>query len=178
MDLSDDVLQRARRVTVLCLDVDGVLTDGRLLLGDNGVEYKAFFSRDGHGIKMLMSGDVTVAVITGRRSQVVADRMAALGVEHVYQGHERKLPVFKELLEELAVDASRAAFVGDDVLDLAAMQHAGFAVAVADADESVRRVAHWVTPHDGGRGAVRDVCELILRAQDRYQAAIDRWLGV
>lgn len=177
MEVDRDVLERARRLRVLCLDVDGVLTDGRLLLGDNGVEYKAFFSRDGHGIKMLMSGDVMVAVITGRRSQLVADRMAALGVEHVYQGHERKLPVFQRLLEDLGLAASQAGYVGDDVLDLAVMRACGLAVAVADADASVRDAAHWVTPSPGGRGAVREVCELILKAQDRYQAAIDRWLG-
>ena len=177
MTVRADVIERARHIRLLCLDVDGVLTDGRLLLGDNGVEYKAFFSRDGHGIKMLMSGNVEVAVITGRRSQVVADRMTALGVERVHQGHERKLPVFEALLEELRLNASEAAYVGDDVLDLAVMQRAGLAVAVADADASVCRVAHWVTPRPGGRGAVRDVCELILNAQGRYEAAIQRWLS-
>ena len=176
MTVDAQVRERAKRIRLLCLDVDGVLTDGNLLIGDNGVEYKAFYSRDGHGIKMLMSGDIDVAVITGRRSQAVTDRMASLGVKHLFQGHERKLPVFQSLLRELRLEAEQAAYVGDDILDLSVMRSAGLAVAVADADASVRSAAHWVTSTRGGRGAVREVCELILNAQGRYQAAVDRWL--
>jgi len=168
---------RARAIRVLCLDVDGVLTDGRLLLGDNGVEYKAFFSRDGHGIKMLMSAGLEVAVITGRQSKVVAQRMSALGVRRVYQGHERKLPVFEAMLGELGLTPAQAGYVGDDVLDLPVMRKAGLAVAVADADASVLDAAHWVTPSGGGRGAVREVCELLLKCQGCYESAIQRWLG-
>jgi 3-deoxy-D-manno-octulosonate 8-phosphate phosphatase (KDO 8-P phosphatase) len=171
------VAERARAVRLLCLDVDGVLTDGRLLLGDNGVEYKAFFSRDGHGIKMAMSAEVDVAVITGRRSEVVAQRMQTLGVQRVFQGHERKLPVFRSLLEELGLQPHQAAYVGDDVLDLPVMREVGLAVAVADADVEVRRRAHWITPSPGGRGAVRETCELLLHAQGRYREALQRWLG-
>ncbi len=173
----DAVVERARRIRLLCLDGDGVLTDGRLLLGDHSVEYKAFFSRDGHGIKMLMSGGVEVAVITGRRSEVVARRMASLGVQRVYQGQERKLPVFQDMLRELGLDAEQAGYVGDDVLDLAVMRRAGLAVAVADADATVLDAAHWVTPSPGGRGAVREVCELLLKSQGRYESAIECWLG-
>lgn len=176
-DAASTLERRAQAIRLLCLDVDGVLTDGRLLLGDNGVEYKAFFSRDGHGMKMLMSAGVEVAVITGRRSEVVARRMQALGVTRVYQGHERKLPVFRSLIEELGLAPAEAAYVGDDVLDLPVMREVGLAVAVADADRSVLGMAHWVTPSTGGRGAVRETCELLLRAQDRYQLALERWLG-
>ena len=175
-EVPSDIAQRARQVELLCLDVDGVLTDGRLLLGDNGVEYKAFFSRDGHGLKMLMSAGITVAVITGRQSQVVSQRMAALGITHVFQGHERKLPVYESLIEDLGLAAQQSAYVGDDVLDLPVMQRVGLAVAVADADASVRETAHWVTASPGGRGAVRETCELLLRTQGRYESAIRRWL--
>jgi len=173
---SPAVLARAARVELLALDVDGVLTDGRLYLGDNGVEYKTFFSRDGHGIKLLMAAGVAVAVITGRRSKVVADRMAALGVTHVYQGDDRKRPVFDRLLAELDIDAARAAYVGDDLVDLPVMRTCGLAVAVADADPRVVARAHWRTTNPGGRGAVREVCELILAARGLLDAALEPWL--
>ena len=163
---------------MLVLDVDGVLTDGSLYLGDNGVEYKAFYSRDGHGLKLLMASGVQVAVITGRRSQVVAERMAALGVTHVYQGEERKGPVFDTLLEALALEPEQAAYVGDDLVDLPAMARCGLAIAVADADPRVMRSAQFTTRNAGGRGAVREVCELILDAQGNLHAALAPWLGV
>jgi 3-deoxy-D-manno-octulosonate 8-phosphate phosphatase (KDO 8-P phosphatase) len=172
----DDVLARAARIAVLVLDVDGVLTDGRLYLGDNGVEYKAFFSRDGHGIKLLMAAGVEVAVITGRRSQVVADRMASLGVRHVHQGQDRKRPVFESLVAALGLDASQAAYVGDDLVDLPVMGVCGLAVAVADADPRLAARAHWRTASAGGRGAVREVCELILHARGALDAALAPWL--
>jgi len=168
---------RAAKVRVLVLDVDGVLTNGSLYLGDNGVEYKAFYSRDGHGIKLLIASGVQVAVITGRRSQVVAERMAALGVTHVYQGDDRKGRVFDALLEALALAADQAAYVGDDLVDLPVMTRCGLAIAVADADPRVAHAAHCTTQAAGGRGAVREVCELILDAQGNLQAALAPWLG-
>ena len=168
----------AANIRLLVLDVDGVLTDGSLYLGDNGVEYKAFFSRDGHGMKLLMASGVQVAVITGRRSQVVAERMAALGVTHVYQGDDRKGPVFDALLETLALDADQAAYVGDDLVDLPVMRRCGLAIAVADADPRVVSAAQLTTRYAGGRGAVREVCELILDAQGNLRAALAPWLGV
>ncbi len=174
--VSAEVLERAARIELLALDVDGVLTDGSLYLGDNGVEYKAFFSRDGHGMKLLMAAGVEVAVITGRRSQVVADRMSALGVRHVHQGDDRKRPVFDALLASLGMDARCAAYVGDDLVDLPVMQACGLAVAVADADPRVIARAHWRTTHPGGRGAVREVCELLLHARGALDAALEPWL--
>ena len=149
---------------LVVFDVDGVLTDGRLLLGDNGVEYKAFHSRDGHGMKMLARTGVQLAIITGRRSQLVAQRMASLGVVHVHQGHASKLPVFEGLIAELNVTEEQSAYVGDDVVDLGIMARVGLAVAVANAYPLVLEQAHWHTTSDGGRGAAREVCDLIMHA--------------
>lgn len=175
--LPEDVLQRAAGVSLLVLDVDGVLTDGSLFLGDNGVEYKAFYSRDGHGMKLLMAAGVELAVITGRRSQVVADRMAALGVRHVHQGDDRKKPVFDALLARLGIEPSAAAFVGDDLVDLPVMRACGLSVAVADADPRVVAAADWCTTQRGGRGAVREVCEMLLEARGVLDAALAPWLS-
>ena len=172
----EEVRRRAARVELLALDVDGVLTDGSLYLGDNGVEYKAFFSRDGHGIKLLQAAGVEVAVITGRRSQVVADRMAALGVTRVHQGQDRKRPVFDALLADAGLAPEQAAYVGDDLVDLPVMARCGLAVAVADADPRVAERAHWQTALGGGRGAVREVCELILDARGALETALAPWL--
>ncbi|MFT5173492.1 MAG: 3-deoxy-D-manno-octulosonate 8-phosphate phosphatase (KDO 8-P phosphatase) [Gammaproteobacteria bacterium] len=177
-EISQAVRLSAAKVRVLVLDVDGVLTDGSLYLGDNGIEYKAFYSRDGHGIKLLMASGVQVAVITGRHSQVVADRMTALGVTQIYQGDDRKGPIFDTLLETLSLEPEQAAYVGDDLVDLPAMTRCGLSVAVADADARVLRAASFTTQCAGGRGAVREVCELILDAQGNLDTALAPWLGV
>ncbi len=164
MSASPEILARAANTKLVVFDVDGVLTDGRLLLGDNGVEYKAFHSRDGHGMKMLGQTGVELAVITGRRSQLVAERMASLGIAHVHQGHASKLPVFERLIAELNLTEEQSAYVGDDVVDLGIMARVGLAVAVANAHPLVLERAHWHTPSDGGRGAAREVCDLVMHA--------------
>jgi 3-deoxy-D-manno-octulosonate 8-phosphate phosphatase (KDO 8-P phosphatase) len=168
--VSPEVLARAADVKLVVFDVDGVLTDGRLLLGDNGVEYKAFHSRDGHGMKMLGGTGVELAIITGRRSQLVAERMASLGIVHVHQGHASKLPVFVKLIADLDLAESQVAYVGDDVVDLGIMARVGLAVAVANAHPLVLERAHWHTVNDGGRGAAREVCDLIMYAQGTLDA--------
>lgn len=167
-----DVLERAASIKLVAFDVDGVLTDGGLYIGDNGVEYKAFYSRDGHGMRMLMNSGIDVGIITGRRSKLVSDRMDALGVRHVYQGRREKRPAFESLLKDSGFTAEQIAFVGDDVMDLPVMLRAGLAVAVADAHPLVVEHAHWRTPNPGGRGAVRDVCELVMRAKGSLDAVI------
>ena len=164
MSAPPEVLARAAKVRLVVFDVDGVLTDGRLLLGDNGVEYKAFHSRDGHGMKMLARTGIELAVITGRRSQLVAERMASLGIAHVHQGHSSKLPVFESLIARLNLAEDQTAYVGDDVVDLGVMARVGLAVAVANAHPLVLEQAHWHTPSDGGRGAAREVCDLVMHA--------------
>jgi 3-deoxy-D-manno-octulosonate 8-phosphate phosphatase (KDO 8-P phosphatase) len=171
-----DILEKAARIRLLIFDVDGVLTDGSLFLGDDGQEYKAFNSRDGHGIKMLQKHGVMVAIITGRSSQVVEHRMRNLGVTHVYQGKLEKLPAFEELITSLGVTAGQTAYVGDDVVDLPVMRRVGLAIAVQDAHPLVVRHSHWQTPHGGGRGAARDACELIMEAHGVLQQELDSYL--
>ncbi len=172
-----DILARAGHIRLLIFDVDGVLTDGSLYLADDGQEYKAFHSRDGHGIRMLLdSGIAELAVITGRTSKVVEHRMHNLGIRHIHQGQRDKLPAFEALCTALAVDAAQVAYVGDDVVDLPVMSRVGFAVAVQDAHPLVKRHAHWQTPSRGGRGAAREVCELLLEAHGRLDAELGKYL--
>ena len=171
-----DILEKAARIRLVLFDVDGVLTDGSLYLGDDGQEYKAFHSRDGHGMAMLKEAGVDIGIITGRTSQVVVHRMASLGIVHVYQGQRDKLPAFEALLAKLGISSDEVAFVGDDVVDLPILTRVGLAIAVADAHPLVVRHAHWRTPNPGGRGAARDVCELILEARDQLDALLRRYL--
>ncbi len=166
----------AREVRLLLLDVDGVLTDGTIFLGEEGQEYKAFNSRDGHGIKMLQQSGVIVGIVSGRSSPAVEHRAAELGVRHLHQGCSDKLVIFEQLRGSLGLGASQVAFVGDDIADLPIMVRAGLAIAVNDAHELVRRHAHWVTPSGGGKGAVREVCDFIMSAQGTYAAGIERYL--
>jgi 3-deoxy-D-manno-octulosonate 8-phosphate phosphatase (KDO 8-P phosphatase) len=173
----DDILQRAAGIRLVIFDVDGVLTDGSLYLSDAGVEYKAFHSRDGHGMWMLQQTGVGIGIISGRTSQVVVHRMTSLGIDHVLQGRRDKLPAFEELLAKTAVEPAATAFVGDDVLDLPVMRRVGLAIAVQDAHPLVKHHAHWQAPHGGGRGAARDVCELIMEAQGTLAGMLDRYLG-
>lgn len=160
-----DILAKAAQIKLLIFDVDGVLTDGGLIMDKDGHEYKVFNSRDGHGMKMLQATGVDVAIITGRTSNVVQHRMDGLGVKLVYQGQHDKRIAFAELLKDLSLDASQVAYMGDDVVDLPVMRQVGFAAAVADAHDLVKEHAHWQAPHGGGKGAARDLCELIMKAQ-------------
>jgi len=171
-----DILERAARVRLVIFDVDGVLTDGSLFLDDRGVEYKAFHSRDGHGMKMLQLTGVGIAVITGRTSHVVVHRMENLGVRHLYQGQLDKLPAFETICEELGVAPAAVAYVGDDVVDLPVMKRVGLAIAVGDAHSLVKRHAHWTTEAGGGRGAAREVCELLMQAQGTLETELDKYL--
>jgi 3-deoxy-D-manno-octulosonate 8-phosphate phosphatase (KDO 8-P phosphatase) len=171
-----DIHAKAREVKLVIFDVDGVLTDGGLFLGDDGQEYKSFNSRDGHGMKMLQKTGVVIGIITGRTSEVVRIRMESLGVEHVYQGKQDKLPAYVELRDKLGLTNEEVAYVGDDVVDLPIMRRVGLAIAVNDAHPFVLQHAHWQTPHKGGRGAARDVCEMVLEAQGNLQTELDSYL--
>lgn len=171
-----DILDKAANIKLVIFDVDGVLTNGSLFYGDDGQEYKAFHSRDGHGMKMLQKSGVDIGIITGRTSKVVDHRMANLGIKHVYQGQQEKLPAFIELIEKLGIDSSEVAYVGDDVVDLPIMKRVGLAIAVADAHHLVTQHAHWQTPHGGGQGAARDVCELIMEARGSLNAEMQSYL--
>jgi 3-deoxy-D-manno-octulosonate 8-phosphate phosphatase (KDO 8-P phosphatase) len=171
-----DILEKAARIRLLIFDVDGVLTDGSLFVGDDGQEYKAFNSRDGHGIKMLKSHGVEIAIITGRTSKVVEHRMENLGITRVYQGKLHKLPAFEELLAETGIAAEETAYVGDDVVDLPVMRRVGLAIAVQDAHPLVRQHSHWQTPSPGGRGAARDVCEMLMEARGVLDEEMSKYL--
>ncbi|MBU2226703.1 MAG: HAD-IIIA family hydrolase [Proteobacteria bacterium] len=159
------LLNKIRRVKLLILDVDGVLTDGRIIIDDAGAESKNFDVRDGHGLKILMRYGIEVALLTGRRSQVVEHRAAELGIAEVHQGTWNKAEVFAEILQRRNLAPEETAYAGDDVVDIPVLRQVGFAVAVADATPEVRHVADYVTGCRGGRGAVRELCEVILRAQ-------------
>jgi 3-deoxy-D-manno-octulosonate 8-phosphate phosphatase (KDO 8-P phosphatase) len=166
----EDLIARAGAVKLIIFDVDGVLTDGSLFYGDNGEEYKAFNSRDGHGIKMLRASGVESAIITGRTSQVVMHRARNLGIARVIQGSEDKLRCFQNLLVEVGLRPEQTAFMGDDVVDLPAMRRCGLAITVPESSEEVRARAHLVTKAGGGRGAAREACEFIMRAQGTWAA--------
>jgi 3-deoxy-D-manno-octulosonate 8-phosphate phosphatase (KDO 8-P phosphatase) len=168
------VMARAAAIRLVIFDVDGVLTDGGLIFDEAGRENKVFHSRDGHGLKMLQRSGVELAVISGRRTEAVTHRMAGLGISHVYQGQQDKLPAFYDLLGKLQITPEQTAYVGDDVVDLPIMLRVGLAVAVDDAHPLLIEHAHWRTRYPGGRGAVRHVCELILEAQGKLQ---DLWQG-
>ncbi|MDT8407737.1 MAG: 3-deoxy-manno-octulosonate-8-phosphatase KdsC [Methylococcales bacterium] len=174
--VADTVLAKARAVRLLVLDVDGVLTDGRLFFDHEGREYKTFHARDGHGLKLLKRCGIEVAVISGRRSDIVELRMRQLGIEHVYQGHEDKVEVFTHLLTRLALPPEACAMVGDDWLDLPLLRRAGLAVAVQDAHDELSAHVDWVTTLPGGQGAVREVCDLLMRAQGHWQARLEHYL--
>ncbi|MFH1080062.1 MAG: HAD-IIIA family hydrolase [Pseudomonadota bacterium] len=171
MDLLTDksLLLRIKTVRLLMLDVDGVLTDGKIIINDQGFESKHFDVRDGHGLILLRRYGVGVALITGRRSSVVEHRAKDLGIEEVYQGIWNKVETFEEILRKMNLHPGQTAFVGDDIVDIPVMRRVGFAVAVRDAAEDTKKIAHYVTKRRGGRGAVREVCELILKAQDYWQ---------
>lgn len=171
------LLERARRVRLLALDVDGVLTDGRIYYDDRGNELKAFSTRDGLGMRLLADHGVTLALITARQSEIVARRAANLGIEHVYQGSNDKLDAFNHLLDATGLDEAQTCYAGDDWLDIPVLDRVGLAVTVADAHAVVRDRAHWVTSQPGGRGAVREICDLILAAQGLDGDALDRILG-
>lgn len=171
-----DVLEKAAKIKLVVFDVDGVLTDGGLFFGDDGQEYKAFYARDGLGMKLLQQTGVEIAVITARNSRVVEHRMRNLGIDNVYQGKLDKLDAFHDLLNRLDVSAGQTAYAGDDVVDLPVMKEAGLAIAVQDAHPFVKQHAHWITQNRGGRGAARDVCELIMQAQGTLDAQLNSFL--
>ena len=169
--------ERASKIRMLVLDVDGVLTDGKLYFDHAGNELKAFNTRDGLGMKALQRCGIEVAVITGRKSKAVAHRMSQLGIKHVYQGREDKLNAFLHLLDITGLDEHEICYAGDDWIDLPVLMRAGLAISVADAEERVKEHAHWITLRNGGDGAVREMCNLILAAQGKDQTILDEILA-
>ena len=173
----DDALGRARPLRLMGFDVDGVLTDGALYFTDEGAEIKAFHTLDGLGLKLLREAGVELALVSGRSSRAVAARAANLGVARVYQGVDDKLAVFERVRAELGLEPHACGFMGDDLPDLPVLLRCGFAATVPEAPEAVRTRVHYVSRASGGRGAAREVCELILRAKGALDAAVAGYLA-
>ena len=171
-DYPPDVYQRAQVIRLLILDVDGVLTDGRLYFGPKGETLKVFHVRDGHGLKMAQRAGIEVAFVSGRRSDAAYHRAIELGISRFHEGVRDKVAVMEEIMAAMQIQPAEVAAVGDDVVDLPIMSRAGLAVAVADAVPEVVAAAHWVTSLPGGRGAVREVCDLLLKAQGKCEKAL------
>ncbi len=171
-----DIQARAQKIKLLLLDVDGVLTDGKLYFGNDGSELKAFSTLDGHGIKMLQKSGVRVGIITGRTSQLVSQRAANLGIEILIQGREDKLAAATDIMTDLQLELEQIAFMGDDYPDLAVIRRAGLGMTVANGHPAVVEHAHWQSQKEGGAGAVREACDLIMQAQNTYQTALEAYL--
>ncbi|MBN2124118.1 MAG: HAD hydrolase family protein [Deltaproteobacteria bacterium] len=160
--------ERAAKVTLLILDVDGVLTEGRIIINERGEEIKVFDAKDGHGLKMLIRAGIEVVIITGRRSGAVESRAKGLGIREVHQGIEDKASLGKRIIRDRGLERGQVCCIGDDLPDIPLFHLAGLSVAVADAVPEVKEAAVFVTENGGGKGAVREVCELILKAQKRW----------
>lgn len=169
--VSKDVFQRAANIRLLICDVDGVMSDGLIYMGNHGEELKAFNVRDGYGIRCLITSDIEVAIITGRNAKLVENRAKTLGITHLYQGQSNKLVAFEKILSDLSLSPSQVAYIGDDLIDWPVMEKVGLSVAVADAHSLLLPKAHYVTRIAGGRGAVRELCDLILQAQGKLEGA-------
>lgn len=172
MNVSSDITDRAKLIRLALFDVDGVLTDGKVILDSTGEEIKHFNIKDGHGIRLLQHYGIEVGVITGRTSKALEHRMNDLEVKHVRQGCKDKFTAYQDLLHKLNIKENETSFVGDDIVDLQIMSRCGLAIAVSDAHTFVKKHAHWVTAASGGYGAVREVCELLLDAQGLLKDAL------
>ncbi|GAB3462050.1 HAD family hydrolase [Massilia terrae] len=172
-----DHMQRASRVKVMIFDVDGVLTDGSLTYGADGEITKTFFVLDGLGIQLLQKTGVQTAIISARQSPIVVRRAADLGINHVYQGIHDKRVAFAKLLDATGATIEQCGYIGDDVIDLPLLMKVGFAVTVPSGHPDVQHRAHYVTKAPGGRGAVREVCDMVMRAQGTYEKALAPYFG-
>jgi len=169
----EELLEIAKKIKLLIFDVDGVLTDGSIILDNNDNEYKIFHVRDGHGIKMLMKAGIQVALITGRHSIVVERRARELGIKDVFQKCHNKRIAYRELAEKYSLSENEIAYVGDDVVDIPVLTNCGLPVTVADAADEIKDCVKMVTKKSGGRGAGREVCDFLLKAKGLWQDIID-----
>jgi 3-deoxy-D-manno-octulosonate 8-phosphate phosphatase (KDO 8-P phosphatase) len=169
------LLERARKTRLLIMDVDGVLTDGRIIQDGHGHELKVFDVKDGHGIVMAHRAKLRTALISGRESETITRRAEELGIELVFQKIWNKLEVYEKILVDTELTHDEVAYIGDDLIDIPLLRRVGLAVAVADAVDEVKAAAHLITQRPGGQGAVREVIELILKAQDHWDSLIERY---
>ena len=169
--------ERLRKIRLLLLDVDGVMTDGRIIYDDQGRESKVFDVKDGHGIKLLQRAGIRIGIITGRQSAVVDRRAEELGIDLVYQGVKDKLVPLHEIVQKTGLSLEEIGYAGDDVIDLPVLRRVGFAATVADAVEELKPHVHYVTHAGGGRGAVREICELLLKETGRWEMVMTRYFA-
>ncbi len=175
MMTDEEVFMRAQRIKALILDVDGVLTDGKIIYGNGGVELKAFDVKDGHGLKLLQRNGIELVIVTGRESEVVARRAEELGIKRLYQKAIDKLVVYEDIKRELGLEDESFACIGDDLLDIPIAKRAGLSVAVADANKELKARSMLITNAVGGNGAVRELCEIILKSQGLWQDVLKRY---
>lgn len=174
--MNADIREKAAAVHLMIFDVDGILTDGKLFFGPEGEELKVFHVLDGHGIRMLHEAGIRTAIISARKSAMVARRAEDLGIGHVYLGIQDKLSAFETLLRETGTTAENCGYMGDDVIDLPVLARTRFSASVPSAHEEVRRRVDHITAAPAGGGAVREVCDLLLKAQDKYRALLESYL--
>ena len=174
--IAPDALERARRIRVMLFDVDGVLTDGQLWYGPMGVEVKAFHGFDGHGLKMLADSGVQTGILTGRSSGAVATRAKELGITHLMQGIDDKRAAWEGLLKRLSLAPEATGYMGDDLVDLPVLTRCGLACAPREAPEDLRQRVHYIPSAAAGFGAVREVCEMLMRAQGTLGGILDKYL--
>jgi 3-deoxy-D-manno-octulosonate 8-phosphate phosphatase (KDO 8-P phosphatase) len=173
--LDENMIHKIKAIRLLILDVDGVMTDGRIIMDDTGREIKNFNVKDGHGIKMLMRYGIDVVLLTGRRSHVVEYRARDLDIAEVHQGIHDKLVIFNEILQKRALNREDVAYIGDDLVDIPLLKRAGFSATVADASEEVKGFVDYITSKAGGKGAVREICDMILRCQGKWTDVTQRY---
>lgn len=174
-NLSPDIIKKILPLKILILDVDGVMTDGRIIYDDAAKETKVFDVKDGHGIKLIMRAGIDVAIITARESEVVLHRAKNLGIEMVYQKAMDKVAAFEDILKKRLLSSHEAAYIGDELVDIPLLRRVGFAVAVKDAVEDVKKYVDYITVKNGGYGAIREVCELVLKTQDKWDEVTARY---
>lgn len=173
--MKKNIKEKLKKIKLLILDIDGVMTDGRIIMDDAGREMKNFHVRDGHGLKLIQRYGIKVAIITGRQSKVVDHRTKDLEIKDVYQKVFNKKEVFEKLLKKHKLSADEAAFMGDDIVDIPVLKRVGFSAAVADAVDEVKESVNYIAQNSGGHGAVRELCEMILQAQDKWQEVAGRY---
>ncbi|WP_319380038.1 HAD hydrolase family protein [Thiomicrorhabdus sp.] len=176
MNFPQPLVDKARKIKLLILDIDGVMTDNKLIYSDQGIELKAFYTRDGHGMVMLQKSGVEIGIITGRKSPLIDKRMRDLKVKHVYQGVPDKLPSFQDLVSRLGLELDEIAYIGDDILDLPILMRVGLSVTPADGDPEVKSRVDHISAFSGGNGCVREMCELLMKSQETWQQHMDFYL--
>jgi 3-deoxy-D-manno-octulosonate 8-phosphate phosphatase (KDO 8-P phosphatase) len=172
---SKDTWEKARRVRLLILDVDGVLTDGRIVIDDQGTESKFFNVKDGHGMRLIMRAGIPIVFLSGRTSEASQRLAHELGASKVYQNIHNKIDAYEEILEQNGLQDCDVGYVGDDVVDLPILRRVGFSAVVADATEEIKSVADYITEKEGGKGAVREIIELVLRSQEKWEGVTARY---